>query len=113
MLAFFFNFLASANDSFEHVLENVSDSDMLGKTIHNQVNQSDKPIGISFRQRDQLSLDVIWNVFETVSQSNSIFKVLDTLVGNVHSIKMPAGFGCIKTMGRPISVMAHLKKCII
>jgi len=42
------NFLASVNDLFEHVLQNVSDIDMVGMTIHNQVNQSDKPIGISF-----------------------------------------------------------------
>ena len=38
-----------------------------------------------------------------------------TLVVNVHSVKMLVGFGgvAIKTMGRPISVMAHLKKSII
>jgi len=42
------HFIASVNDLFEHVLQNVSDSDMVGMTIHNQVNQSDKPIGISF-----------------------------------------------------------------
>ena len=43
------HFLATVNDLFEHVLQNVSDSDIVGMTIHNQVNQSDKPIGISFR----------------------------------------------------------------
>ena len=48
-------------------------------------------------------------------QSNSRFKALDTLVVNVHSAKMPVGFGggAIKGMGSPISVMAHLKKSII
>jgi len=29
------HFLASVNDLFEHVLQNVSDSDMVGMTIHN------------------------------------------------------------------------------
>jgi len=52
-------FLASVHDLFEHVLQNMSDSDMLGMTIHNQVNQSVKPIGNSFRRKDQLSGDVI------------------------------------------------------
>jgi len=32
------HFLASVNDLFEHVLQNVSDSDIVGLTIHNQVN---------------------------------------------------------------------------
>jgi len=56
---------------------------------------------------------MIWSVFETVSQSNSRFNALDTLVVNLHSVKMPVGFCGIKTMGRPVSVLADLKKCII
>jgi len=83
---------------------------MAGMTIHNQVNQSDKPIGIRFRRRDQLTGNVVWSVFETVSQSNSRFNVLDTLIVNVHSIKTPVRIGGMKTMGRPVPVMAHLKK---
>ena len=100
-------FLASVSDLFDHALQNVSDSDVVGITIQNQVNQNDKPIGISFRRKDQLSGEVIRSVFEKVSQSNSRFNALDTLVVTVHSVKMPAGFA-IKTMGRPLSVMAHL-----
>ena len=46
--------------------------------IPNQVNQNDKPIGISFRRKDQLSGDVIWSVLERVSQSYSRFNALDT-----------------------------------
>ena len=49
------HFLASVNDLFEHVLQNVSDSDIVGMTIHNQVNESDMPIGIGIgiiRRRD-------------------------------------------------------------
>ena len=73
------HFLTSVNNLFEHVLQNVIDSDMVAMTIHNQVNQSDKPIGISFRRKYQLSGDVICSVFATVSQSNSRFNALDTL----------------------------------
>ena len=37
------------------------------------------------------------------------------MVVTVHSVRIPVGFGrvALKTMGRPISVMAHLKKSII
>ena len=102
------------NDLFEHALQGVSDSDMMGITIQNEVNQNDKAIGISFRRKDQLAGDVIWSVHEKVAQSNSRFNAQDRLVMTVHSVKMPVGFGGgVKTKGRPISVMAHLKKSII
>ena len=67
------HFLASVNDLFQHALQGASDSDMVGITIQNGINQNDKPIGISFRRKDQLFGDVIWSVFEKVSQSNSRF----------------------------------------
>jgi len=108
------HFLASMNDMFRHALRGVSDSDMVGITIQNEVNQNDKAIGISFRRKDQLSGDVIWSVFEKVAQSNSNFNALDKLVVTVHSVRMPVGFGrSVKANGRPISVMAHLKRSII
>ena len=88
---------------------------MVRITIRNQVNQNDKPVGISLRRKDQLSAEVIWSVFEKVSQSNSRFNALDTLVVNVNSVKMPAGFGkgAKKNRGRPLSVMARLKTSIV
>ena len=87
---------------------------MVGKTIQNQVNQNDKPIGISFRRKYQLSGEVVWSVFEKVSQSNARFNAFNTLVVTVHSVTMPAGFGRgIKTKGRPLSVMAQLKRSIV
>jgi len=108
------HFITSVNALFGYVLQDVIDSDMVGITIKNQVNQSDKPIGISFRRKDQLSREMIWSVFEKVSQSNARFNALDTLVVTVHSVTMPAGFGRgIKTKGRPLSVMAQLKRSIV
>jgi hypothetical protein len=74
------HFLASVNDLFEHVLHDVQDSDMVGVAIRNEVNQSDKPIGLSFRRRYQMSGDVLWIVLEKVSQSNSRFNALDILL---------------------------------
>jgi len=50
-------------------------------------------------------------VFEKVSQWNSRFNALDTIVVTVHSVKMPVGFGtpAIKSRGRPLSVVVHIK----
>ena len=109
-------FIASVNDLFEHALQDVGDRDIVGFAIHNELNQNDKPKGISLRRRDQLYVDAIWSVFE-VTQSNARFNALDTLTVVLHSVRMPVGFGLrgvgIETMGRPISVMAHLKKSIV
>jgi hypothetical protein len=52
-------FQASVNDLFDYVLRSVNASDMVGLTIHNEVNMLDKAIGISFRRNDQLSEEVI------------------------------------------------------
>ena len=97
------------------MLRDVGDSDKVGITIQNQVNQIDKPIGISFRRKDHLSADVRWSMFEKVFQSYSRFDALGTLVLNVHSVRMPVGFEkrAIKSRGRPLSVMAHLKTSIV
>jgi hypothetical protein len=68
------HFLASVNNLFEHVLQNVNYSDMVGIVFQNET-INDKPIGISFRRKDQLSGDAVWNVFDKVS-SNSRFNAL-------------------------------------
>jgi len=54
-------------------------------------------------------------MFEKVFQSYSRFDALGTLVLNVHSVRMPVGFEkrAIKSRGRPLSVMAHLKTSIV
>ena len=109
------HFVDSVNNLFDHVLEDVGDADMVGITIHNEVNQSNKPIGFSFRRKDQLSSDVIWSVFDKVSKSNARFNASDTLIVSVHSVKMPVGFGGdgIKRNGRPLATMVHLRSSIV
>ena len=106
------HFVDSVNDLFDHVLEDVGDADLVGITVHNEVNQTDTSIGFAFRQKDQLSSDVIWNVFDKVTQSNSRFDASDTLIVTVHSVTMPVGFGGIKQKGRPVASMVHLKRSI-
>ena len=49
------HFVDSVSNLFDHVLEVVGDADMVGITIHNEVNRSDKPIAFTFRRKDQLS----------------------------------------------------------
>jgi hypothetical protein len=75
---------------------------MVGMDIHHESSegQKDKPIGFSFRRKDQLSPEVIWRLFE-VAQSNSRFNALDHLSITLPYIKMPVGFGrkAFKTMG--------------
>ena len=90
------------NDLCEHALRNC-DSDMVGISIRNESDIKDKAIGNSFRRKDELSTDVGLNVWEKVIQSNSRFNALDTLVLEIHSVRMPVGFGlAIKTKGRPL-----------
>ena len=87
----------------------------MGITIHNEVNLLDKPIGISFRSKDQLSEDVIWSVFSKIAESNARYNAMERLIVVIHSVRMPVGFGktAVKSMGRPLSVMAHVKRSII
>jgi hypothetical protein len=88
---------------------------MVGLTIRNTVNVQDKAIGISFRRREQLSENVIWSVFEKVAQSSARFNALDSMIVDVHPVRMPVGFGgdSVKTKGRQFYVMAYLKHSII
>jgi len=59
-------FLATVKDLFEYALQDVSDRLVVGITIQNQVHQNNKPLGISFRRKYQLSGEVIWSVVESL-----------------------------------------------
>ena len=98
------HFLTSVNELFRHALQNLSDSGMVGVKIQNRVNQNNKPTGNCFRRKDQLAGDVILSLVQKVSQSHSRFYALDKLFMNVHSVRMPVGFGirAIKSRGRPL-----------
>ena len=106
------HFMSSVTDLCEHALQNYDDFDMVGVSIRNVVNMRDMAIGIRFRRKYQHSTDVILNAWQKVTQSYSRFNTLDKLVFEMHSVKMPVGFGCDgrKTKGRPLDALAHLKK---
>jgi hypothetical protein len=104
------------NTMFDYALRNVDGGDMVWLVIyHEGTGQEDKPIGFSFRRRDQLSTEAIWRLFEKVAQSNSSFKALNPLSINLHYVKIPAGYGkvALKTKGRSLEQMAHLKRSIV
>jgi hypothetical protein len=87
---------------------------MIGVSIHNADNLQDRPLGLSFRRRDQNSREVLWSVFEKVTQSNADFEALDTLTFHVYSVRMPVGFGRTQTpRGRSLLAMAHIKRSVV
>jgi hypothetical protein len=61
------HFTTSMNDLIDYALRDYADSDMVGLSITNEENVQDKAIGLSFRRKDQLTADVIWNVFQKVT----------------------------------------------
>jgi len=90
------HFLASVSVLSENTLQNLSDSDMVGINIQNRVNEISKTIGISFRRKNQLEGEVIWSVFERVSQSTSRFNALKKFNVTVHSVSMTVGLDCAR-----------------
>ena len=52
------------------------------------------------------------NVWE-VTRPNARFNASDTLVLEIHTVRMPVGFGGVNTRGRPLPIVAHLKKIIV
>ena len=100
-------FANSVDARFEYSLRDFHPSDMVGISIHNADNQQDRQIGLSFRRRDQISRDVLWSVFDKVTQSNARYQALDTLTFHVHSVETET------SKGRTMSAMAQLKRSIV
>jgi hypothetical protein len=98
---------------FEYALRDCRGSDKVATTICNQGNVKDGAVGLSFRRKDKFNENVVWLVFEKVTQSNVRFNALDKLNVDVHSVRMPVGFGRVKMKGKPLSVMAHFKMSVV
>jgi hypothetical protein len=106
------HFINTMNEILEYALYDRDDTEMIDLTITNEQNVGDKAVGISFRRKDQLSAEAIWAVFEKVMQTNTRFNALDRLNIQIHAVRMSNGSGRVKAKGRPLSVMAHLKKVL-
>jgi len=106
-------FIDSVTNLCEHALRNCDVSDMVGISNRKEDNMRHQVIGISFRRKDQIWADVILKVWEMVTQFKSRFNALDKLILEVHSLKIPVGFGRVmKTNGRQLDTFAHLKKAL-
>jgi hypothetical protein len=105
----------SSVNSFGYALQNIEDSDMVGLVIQNENTQKDKSVWFVFRRKDKLSVEVIWNLFKKVVQFNAKFNALELLIVTVHPVKTPVAFGSIglKSKGRQIDTLAHLKRSIV
>ena len=99
------HFQTSMNDLFDYALRNVVDSDMVGVTIHKEVQ-----FGISLRRKDQLSEEVMCSVFSKVAQSNARYNAMDRLIVVVQSVKMPVGFGRKSIRSKGLHEIVHEKK---
>jgi hypothetical protein len=104
-------------DSLQEILEiietDVEASDMLGFQITNSRNSVDRHIGLSFRRKDQISVDTITSVFEKVCQSNTNFNSTDILTVKLNCVKIPLGHGRVKSKGRLVSTLAYLKRSVV
>jgi hypothetical protein len=69
------HFIKSVDALFEYSLRDLEPSDMVAISIHNADNRQDRPIRLSFRRKDQISRDVLWSVFEKVTQSNARYRL--------------------------------------
>jgi hypothetical protein len=88
------HFIDTMNEIVEYATYDCSDSDMVVLTIRNEdENVADKPVGIRFRRKDQLSAEAIWALFEKVVQSNARFEILDKLMIKLNAVRMPSGSG--------------------
>jgi hypothetical protein len=59
-------FAESVDELFEYALRDLDPGDMVGVSIHTADNRQDRPIGLSFRRRDQISRE------ERVRESDAI-----------------------------------------
>jgi predicted Zn-dependent protease len=104
----------SVDELFEYALRNLQHGDMVGVSIHNADSLQDRPLGLSFRRRDQISREVLCSVLEKVKQSNADFEALDTLTFHVHSVRMPVVFGRTQTpLGSSLLAMARIKRSVV
>ena len=105
------HFLVGMLELFEYALRNCIESDMVRVAISNEVNVQEKPIGINFRRKDQLSEEVIRSMLEKVALSNARFNAKDRLIVVVHTVKMPVDFShtALRSKGRTLANLDQLK----
>ena len=76
-----------------YLVDEVNDRDLVGLRKRNTENVQDKVVGISFRRREQLKPDLVWEITSKVIQSNVSFSLTDHLEVHLDRVRMPAGNG--------------------
>ncbi|KAK4885045.1 hypothetical protein RN001_001316 [Aquatica leii] len=79
------------NEILNHLLVDASPSDRVGVVLRND-NFPERPIGISFRRRDQLNSKVIIATLEKILQSNINFFSTDALRLHLDRVSLPTGY---------------------
>ncbi|KAK5650288.1 hypothetical protein RI129_001317 [Pyrocoelia pectoralis] len=87
-----FSWLNAFEELHGYIVKDAAPSDRVGIVLRNP-NFPDKPIGLSFRRVDQLSVKVIMALLDKVMQSNASFFSSDLLVLNVDRVTIPVGYG--------------------
>jgi len=95
-------------------VDEVNNRDLVGLSIQNTENVQDKVVDISFRRRDLLNPDLVWEISFRVIQSNARFGFTDRLEVHLDHVRMPTGNGkrAEKTKGRSLDVMSVIKRVL-
>lgn len=72
-------FASSVDDMFEYSLRDIDPGDMVGISVHNEDNQQFMTIRLRYRRKNQISGDVLWSVFQKVTQSKANYQATDTI----------------------------------
>jgi hypothetical protein len=71
-----------------YLVDEVNNRDLVGLRIRKTENVQDKVVGISFRRRDQLQPDLVWEIFSKVIQSNARFGLTYRLEMHLDHVRM-------------------------
>ena len=98
-----------------YLVDDVRDGDLVRLRIRNSENVQDKVVGISFRCRDQLKIDVIWGVLGKAVQSNARFGLTDRLEVHLDHVRMSVDNGkrAEKKKVMSLDVLSAIKKSIV
>ena len=79
-------FVDNLDNMLEYLLKDAEPYYMIGIKLYNEIQLGDKAIGLSFRRKDQISSEVMFQVLEKVIQSNARFSAYDKLLIHVDTV---------------------------
>lgn len=104
--------LAGFGSMLTIVTANANSDDIIGIKIE-VANDNSRPIGLHYRPVNQLSAEMILDLLNSVSQSNSLYSVTDLLIITVQIISLPNG-GAIVNLSHcsDTQVLQRKARCI-